>query len=536
MAKSFKYKDNMYLDSTSVSHNKTPLNEVLNKMDSKTQLIKEVVLTNSSLKMELTNLSLTAGNYIIEIQEYSTTNSSAGHYVRINGGTSGYIGSHIYLHNGTFGYNRHTAGICLCNGWSMRASLCHTIVNLSYFNKDWISANAQMTSGDNNNSSNIYVTEGGSYNMHEIKQINKKVENETNESKGINGLNGNYKVTYNLENDFGTFTKDVSFKVDLVPTLTFNNTCPSEFTSVKLKNDTDFLTCVDHIEDATLNYTGNIGDSNGTYTLTYKTTDKYGNINILNQVYTMNVALVYMKSRPSTTDFYGIDVTKIKNIYFTNESKEGNTIDITDISKSPANSILLKTIVNKDDSTMFDIYIQSDGIVNAPIDSSNLFANLTNLSSIEFNNILDTSDVTNMQGMFKDCNSIQNITFTSFNTSKVTNMSSMFENCSSLYDFNLRSFDTTNVTTMANMFANCTNLVILNLSSFDTKKVTDMTKMFYSNTSITSIYIGRNWSVTNVTASTSMLYKCSKLPNGLMLKTKNDKTYATSSGCLTLVG
>ena len=41
----------------------------------------------------------------------------------------------------------------------------------------------------------------------------------------------------------------------------------------------------------------------------------------------------------------------------------------------------------------------------------------------------DTSEVTNMGGMFTGCSSLTNLDVSNFDTSKVTNMSNMFLNC-----------------------------------------------------------------------------------------------------------
>ena len=64
------------------------------------------------------------------------------------------------------------------------------------------------------------------------------------------------------------------------------------------------------------------------------------------------------------------------------------------------------------------------------------------------------------------------------NTSKVTNMEGMFRNCSGVTSLDLNYFDTRNVTTMKDMFNNCQYLTTLNVSTFNTAKVTDMGNMF----------------------------------------------------------
>ena len=70
----------------------------------------------------------------------------------------------------------------------------------------------------------------------------------------------------------------------------------------------------------------------------------------------------------------------------------------------------------------------------------------------------NTSNVTNMRGMFSTCHSLTSLDVSSFNTSNVTSMSSMFQNCTSLTSLDLSGFDTSKVTNMDYMFTDCNAL------------------------------------------------------------------------------
>ena len=70
----------------------------------------------------------------------------------------------------------------------------------------------------------------------------------------------------------------------------------------------------------------------------------------------------------------------------------------------------------------------------------------------------NTSNVTNMRGMFATCHSLTSLDVSRFNTSNVTNMSSMFQNCNHLTSLDLSGFDTSKVTGMDYMFEDCTAL------------------------------------------------------------------------------
>ena len=85
----------------------------------------------------------------------------------------------------------------------------------------------------------------------------------------------------------------------------------------------------------------------------------------------------------------------------------------------------------------------------------------------------DTSNITNMYEMFRNCSSLTSLNVSNFNTEKVTNMGWMFSNCSSLTSLDLSNFNTQNVANMTSMFTDCSSLTFLDVSNFNTEKVTD---------------------------------------------------------------
>lgn len=106
-----------------------------------------------------------------------------------------------------------------------------------------------------------------------------------------------------------------------------------------------------------------------------------------------------------------------------------------------------------------------------------MFKDLLKLKSINLNNF-DTSNITDMSGMFYNCNLLSNLDVSKFNTSNVTDMTSMFYGCTSLTILDVSNFNTSNVTDMSGMFYSCSNLSTLDLSSFDTSSVSKMSFMF----------------------------------------------------------
>ena len=102
---------------------------------------------------------------------------------------------------------------------------------------------------------------------------------------------------------------------------------------------------------------------------------------------------------------------------------------------------------------------------------SNWFNLCTNLASIEGIENLNTSNVTNMSGMFALCSNLETLDLSHFNTEKVTAMKQMFYGCTKLHDLNISSFNTENVTSMNQMFSNCSSLDSLDLSHFNAEGV-----------------------------------------------------------------
>ena len=151
-------------------------------------------------------------------------------------------------------------------------------------------------------------------------------------------------------------------------------------------------------------------------------------------------------------------------------------------------------------------------INNKPIVSmSGMFLNsqTTNIDTFSF----DTSNVTNMDNMFRSCASLTTIDLSSFNTINVTNMHEMFA-ASGLTTLDLSNFNTTNVTNMSAMFA-ASSLSILDLSNFNTSNVTNMVEMFASSSSLIELNIS-NFDLSNSTDFVS-------IANGIFGNTKSLK-------------
>lgn len=137
----------------------------------------------------------------------------------------------------------------------------------------------------------------------------------------------------------------------------------------------------------------------------------------------------------------------------------------------------------------------------------NMFRYCTNLILLDTSHF-NTSKATNMGSMFQHCSSLTSLNTSNFNTSEVTNMSSMFRSCSSLTSLDVSNFNTENVTFMQNMFQNCSSLTSLDVLNFNTEKVTNMTNMFQDCSSLTHLDISSFNGSALTTGCGSMFFGC----------------------------
>ena len=103
-----------------------------------------------------------------------------------------------------------------------------------------------------------------------------------------------------------------------------------------------------------------------------------------------------------------------------------------------------------------------------------------------------------------------------------------FQDCSALTDIQgIQNLNTTEVTNMGGMFYNCSNLTSLDLSGFDTQNVYEMNNMFFGCSKLTTIFVSDKFVVENVTQSDNMFSFCDKLSGAISYDyQKTNKEYA----------
>ncbi len=92
---------------------------------------------------------------------------------------------------------------------------------------------------------------------------------------------------------------------------------------------------------------------------------------------------------------------------------------------------------------------------------------------------------------FKNLKKIEGLT--NLNTSEVTTMRGMFRDCQNLTSLNLSNFKTENVQHMMEMFRDCRRLTTLDLSNFNKENVIDTSLMFWGCNSLQTIYCNNTW-------------------------------------------
>ena len=222
--------------------------------------------------------------------------------------------------------------------------------------------------------------------------------------------------------------------------------------------------------------------------------------------------------------------------YFDNLSRyrEGKTFNMNTGDNDP------EWLKNGSSRTTKTVIFAPSFVAARPTTTFKWFYGMTNLREIVDMKYLNTSQVTDMGGMFFDCHELTSIDVSNFNTTQVTYMSAMFNGCYNLTSLDLTNFNTENVTEMVGMFRACLNLESLDVSSFNTSQVTamflmfcgcvkltsldlssfntamvrEMDSMFYGDTCMTTIYVGNAWSTDAVVVSGSMFDGCKRLVGG----------------------
>ena len=123
------------------------------------------------------------------------------------------------------------------------------------------------------------------------------------------------------------------------------------------------------------------------------------------------------------------------------------------------------------------------------------------------------------ESMFEGCTKLDTVLFLDhdyygceLDTTGVTSMANMFKDCTSLkYTEGLSSLDTSKVTDMSGMFSGCSAIAAVYLNDMDISAVTNTSNMFNGCSTLGRVYAGINFNTDKVTSSENMFLGCTKL-------------------------
>lgn len=160
-----------------------------------------------------------------------------------------------------------------------------------------------------------------------------------------------------------------------------------------------------------------------------------------------------------------------------------------------------------------------DGTINKWIDGLKLgYSTVTEIP------MFDTSEVTDMRDMFRDCYNLTSVPL--FDTSKVTSMLDMFTNCVKL--INVPQFDTSNVNAMSWMFTNCFDLTTVPL--LDASNVLGISAIFDGCGKLTNIGGFKNLGSHNILTTTDAFKDCPNITKESVLNIFNNLYDRASAG------
>lgn len=164
-----------------------------------------------------------------------------------------------------------------------------------------------------------------------------------------------------------------------------------------------------------------------------------------------------------------------------------------------------------------EVYIAGNGTgtIAMPENSSAWFGSMSKLTAINGMDILDTSNVTNMDNLFDSCSSLTSVDLSGLDLGKVTQMRNMFAICTSLQSVDMHDLNTANLKLFSNVFNRCESLTSVNMSGMDTHNVTDINYMFGRCLALKQFDVGTlgltSFDTSKVTNMSSLFYGCSNL-------------------------
>ena len=231
------------------------------------------------------------------------------------------------------------------------------------------------------------------------------------------------------------------------------------------------------------------------------------------------------------TDFYNRMVDYRESVLtvtvLDNMNIPENAYQVFDVSKEQNETVKAWLVENEGTSGMYDLYIGgNDGV---EIQScGDMFRDFSKCINIDIENLY-TDNVQNFENMFLGNTKLIELKASSpLVSSKAKKIKYMFYLCSNLKNIDTTNWDTSNVTDMFGVFRMCQSLESLDLSNFDTSNVIYMDYLFQYCQKLKTIYVSDKWNNSKVVTSAYMFQSCSSLEGAIRFdpNNANDITYA----------
>lgn len=134
------------------------------------------------------------------------------------------------------------------------------------------------------------------------------------------------------------------------------------------------------------------------------------------------------------------------------------------------------------------------------------------LKTVTFSADMDTSGVTNMAELFKECNMLESVDLSMFSTGSCTRAGGMFDNAKKLERVQFgEDFKLERATTVERMFYGCGSMTGLDLSMWAGGNLTDMSSLFYGCSGLVQVDFGGDFDAGTVKKMTRLFHGCNAM-------------------------
>ncbi len=171
--------------------------------------------------------------------------------------------------------------------------------------------------------------------------------------------------------------------------------------------------------------------------------------------------------------------------------------------------------IDDGETILIHISYKIGGFKTSP-DWTGFFEGFTNVESFVGLDLIDTSDVTNMEAAFKNCAKLDTFNLDDLDITSVTSIESMFEGCKEFRGFSSATQVFASLQNASNAFKGCTSLRLIGFDMFLSATLQNTTSMFENCTSLRSIMVDNNLLnfPAHVIESTDMFKNCTNIVGG----------------------